>query len=371
MNALTKDFTDAVEKQFEALSADVKKALEDAGTTKMIVQELEQKAANASLYGGGSGETITWGKQVAESDQVKALDSIKGSQPGRVKIELKTITSSSTSGGGLTNPYRDSTVDSIPMRPLRIRNLLTTIGTNSGSVEYAEQTVRDNQAAPQVEGALKAESNYAWELRTLPIRTIAHWTKASVQILADAPQLQSLIDTELRFGLAQAEDVQLLNGSGTGVNLNGLITNSTAYSAAFAPAGENMIDKVGLAMLQVTLQDYIPNGVAMHPSDWMRIRLLKDADGKYLLGDPQSNPNPLLFGLPVVPTVGIAIDKFLVGDFQRAATLYDREEATVALSTEDGNNFVTNMVTIRAETRLGLAIKNPLALSYGDFGNVA
>ena len=63
--------------------------------------------------------------------------------------------------------------------------------------------------------------------------------------------------------------------------------------------------------------------------------------------------------------------KFLIGDFRRAATLYDRQEATVALSTEDGDNFVKNMVTIRCEARLGLALKNAGALSYGDFGNVA
>jgi HK97 family phage major capsid protein len=65
------------------------------------------------------------------------------------------------------------------------------------------------------------------------------------------------------------------------------------------------------------------------------------------------------------------VDKFPIGDFRRAATLYDRQEATVALSTEDGDNFVRDLVTIRAESRLGLAVKNGAALSFGDFGNVA
>jgi HK97 family phage major capsid protein len=252
-----------------------------------------------------------------------------------------------------------------------IRDLLTVINTSSGSVDYVNQTTRDNQAAPQTEGALKAESDYAFELKNLPIRTIAHWTKASVQILDDAPQLASVIDNELRYGLALAEDSQLLNGDGISPNLDGLITDATAYSAAFAPASETMIDKIGLAILQVALAEYMPNGVAVHPSDWMRMRLLKDADGKYLLGDPQSNVAPNLFGLPVVPTTAITIDKFLVGDFGRAATLYDRQAPTVQLSTEDGDNFVRNLVTLRCESRLGLAIKNPTALSYGDFGNVA
>jgi HK97 family phage major capsid protein len=62
--------------------------------------------------------------------------------------------------------------------------------------------------------------------------------------------------------------------------------------------------------------------------------------------------------------------RLLAGDFRRAATLYDREQANVALSTEDGDNFIRNMVTIRAEERLGLEVKNSTALSLGDFGNV-
>lgn len=82
-----------------------------------------------------------------------------------------------------------------------------------------------------------------------------------------------------------------------------------------------MIDTVGLAILQNALADFPADGIVMHPSDWMRIRLLKDADGKYILGDPQAVITPALFGLPVVATQAMAADKFLVGNFQAAATL--------------------------------------------------
>ena len=368
MNALTKEFTDAIEKQLSKLDADVKAALTKAGTVEGIMQEFEQKMARPA---GGFSAPESWGKQVADSDQVAALAGIATSQPGRVKIELKEITSLAASGGGLDNPMRDPSVNALAGRQPRIRDLLNVLNTTSGNVEYVDQTTRDNQAAPQTEGALKAESDYAWELKNLAMRTIAHWTKASVQILADAPQLQSIIDTELRYGLALAEETQLLNGDGISPNLDGLITNSTAYADPLALATPTMIDTVGTGMLQVALADYSPNGIVVHPSDWMRIRLLKNTDGEYLLGDPQSNPSPLLFGLPVVATTAMTVDKFLIGDFRAAATLYDREGANVALSTEDGDNFVRNMVTIRCEERLGLAVKNATALSYGDFGNVA
>lgn len=39
---------------------------------------------------------------------------------------------------------------------------------------------------------------------------------------------------------------------------------------------------IGLALLQNALADLPADGIVIHPSDWMR--LLKDGDGKYILG---------------------------------------------------------------------------------------
>ena len=361
MNMHTKNVAEA--------AAETKKYLDSKfRETTARLDEMEQKYSRS-----GPGEYVakSWGQQIAESDAVQAMAEVKSSQPARIRLEVKEITSGAASGGAFAEPMRESSPNLIARRTPRIRDLLTVVNTNQGSVDWVNQTTRDNQAAPQTEGALKAESDYAFELLNLPMRTIAHWTKASVQILDDSPQLASVIDNELRYGLALAEDDQLLNGDGVSPNLDGLITNATAYSPAFAPSDETAIDKMALGMLQVSLADFVPNGIAVHPSDWMRMRLLKDADGKYILGDPQTAVAPNLFGIPVVPTTAIAVDKFLVGDFARAATLYDRQAPTVQLSTEDGDNFVKNMVTIRCESRMGLAIKNPGALVFGDLGFVA
>ena len=60
------------------------------------------------------------------------------------------------------------------------------------------------------------------------------------------------------------------------------------------------IDQLALAALQVALADHEPSGFVVHPSDWLRARLLKDADGNYLLGDPATAAPMVLFGLPVV-----------------------------------------------------------------------
>lgn len=69
MNALTRDFTDAVEKQFSALNAEVKQALQEAGTAKAIAYDLEQKAVRGGPSDGL--EAKSWGEQFAEADGLK------------------------------------------------------------------------------------------------------------------------------------------------------------------------------------------------------------------------------------------------------------------------------------------------------------
>ena len=63
---------------------------------------------------------------------------------------------------------------------------------------------------------------------------------------------------------------------------------------------------------------------------------------------------PRLFGLPVVLTTAMLVDKFLVGNFRAAATIYDRWTARVEVATEHADFFVRNLVAILAEERLAL-----------------
>ena len=65
----------------------------------------------------------------------------------------------------------------------------------------------------------------------------------------------------------------------------------------------------------------------------------------------------------------MTVDKFLTGAFQLGAQIFDREDANVEISTEDSDNFRKNLVTIRAEERLALAVYRPEAFVKGDFSD--
>ena len=61
----------------------------------------------------------------------------------------------------------------------------------------------------------------------------------------------------------------------------------------------------------------------------------------------------------------MAQNNFLTGAFNMAAQIFDRMDIEVLLSTENEDDFVKNMVTIRAEERLALAVYRPEAFVTG------
>jgi HK97 family phage major capsid protein len=103
----------------------------------------------------------------------------------------------------------------------------------------------------------------------------------------------------------------------------------------------------------------------LHPTDWAKIELTKDAQQRYIVGDPQSQLSRTLWGLPVVTSFSMQVTKFLTGSFRYGAQIFDRMSMEVLISTENADDFVRNMITIRAEERLAFAVYRPAAFIYG------
>lgn len=345
-------------------------ALTEMNGLKSRFDEIEQKMARKSAP--SDPRTTTAGERFVESDEFKSFAGQQNPK-GRITVEVKDISSLTTNAAGsvgtMIQPQRGTMVN-LPDRRMTIRALLAPGTISSNSLEYDVETGFTNNAAVVADGTLKPQSEIQYEEATMKVVTIAHWMRVNVQTLADIPALRSMIDNRLRYGLSYAEEQQLLNGDGTGGTINGLVNQATAFAAPGGLVADQMIDTMRLAQLQVALAEYAANGHVMNPIDWAYIEMLKDGDGNYLIGNPQGTLAPTLWGLPVVPTQAMALDKFLTGAFDLAAQIFDRQNATVDMSTEDQDNFVRNKVTVRAEERLGLAVYRPEALVYGDLGRV-
>src|SRR5690606_3884570 len=243
-----------------------------------------------------------------EGDGFKAFQETgfaKSARGADLKIKA-TLTSLTTDAAGSVGdaiaPTRLPGILPMPQRRMTVRDLISPGRMDGNSLEYVKETGFTNNAGMVAEGGEKPSSDIKLDLVTTSAKVIAHWMKASKQVLDDIPQLRSMIDQRLLYGLAYKEETQLLNGDGTGQNLNGIIPQATAYSAAFTPTDGTAIDTLRLAMLQAALAEYPATGHVMHPTDWARIELTKDAGGNYIIGVPQGNIGPTLWGLPVVAT---------------------------------------------------------------------
>jgi len=364
-------------KRLGDVSAETKENADKALLRLNLVDELKSRLDDVEqnvTRPGGAGlgnETKSFGEQVSEAKGSQIGERAFGQQD-RLRIELKAITTANNSAGGFINSQRETDVVGIPQRPdIIMRDLLTVMPITTGSVEYPKQSVRTNAAAPVAEGTAKPYSNYGWTKATANVKTIAHLAKLTRQAMDDAPRLQAEVDSEMRYGLALAEDGQILLGDGTGENLLGLYPQATLYAAptGISIASPNKIDKLRLALLQASLGLYPADAIVLHETDWADIELTKDTNGRYIFANPQGVVGPVLWGKRVAPTVSMAVGTFLVGAFKVAATLYDRMQPEVLISSENADDFEKNLLTMRCEERLGLAVKRPAALIKGPFAN--
>jgi HK97 family phage major capsid protein len=334
--------------------------------------ELEQKLAREPS--GEASRVKSLGEQFVENEKVKAF--LEQATPrGRVDFQAKaTLTSATTDTAGAVGdairPTRLAGILELPRRRMTVRDLITPGQMDGNALEYVQETGFTNGAGMVAEGAAKPGSDIKLDLKSTTAKVIAHWMKASRQVLSDIPQLRSMIDGRLLYGLDFKEETQLLNGDGTGQNLFGIIPQASAYAAPIALTSPTSIDMMRLAMLQAVLAEYPATGHVMNPIDWAWIETLKDGEGRYIIGNPQGQITPTLWGLPVVQTQAISVDKFLTGAFKLGAQVFDRWQARVEVATENEDDFIKNLVTILAEERLALAVYRPEAFVYGDFGRI-
>lgn len=256
-------------------------------------------------------------------------------------------------------------------RALTVRSVLSSRPTALPLVYWVKVNSPLSLGSPQVEAASKFENAVTFTTASSQVKTLATFIRASKQALMDFSELGGFLESSLPYYVDREEERQLLSGDNTGENLNGLITQATAFNTALlsAAAGWTRIDQIGAAIEQIGIADEIdPGFVIVNKRDWWNIRRTKDSYGRYILGDPQTVGNPKLWDLTPIPTNSIAAGTFLVGSSESAASeIRDNMEMQVDISTEDADNFTKNMVTIRAEKRLCLAVMRPGSYISGTF----
>ena len=328
---------------------------------KSVAASLNELAQKQSTIIVGAQAQKSAAQEFVESAQFKEL--VAGNVH-RARPELKnTVTS------GATTVFPDQKPGIIPgnFLPLTIRELFTSIPVTGNMVNALREASWTNSAAEVSQGAAKNESDITFEPYNVPITTVAHWIKISNQLLADAPAVVAYIENRLRDGLAQRIDAQLLNGNGTSPNLSGL-TDSGNFTAYTPSSDDLLVDAINRAKYSLWATGNVPDSVIVNPATWGAMERAREGagSGAYLYGAPGSAANVNPFGLRVVLSNNMPAAKFLVGALRSSCALYNRQGTTIEMGYVNAD-FTNNLITIRAEERLGLGVERPSAILYGDF----
>ncbi|MBH3451854.1 phage major capsid protein [Pseudomonas putida] len=338
------------------------------------LQDLEQKSARRGAPSGPGGEDaiVKMADAFTKSGQFEALKS--GSPTtGRVTVENVAIKSLTNAGQGVAGStsysataQRQPGLYNDPRRDLSLLDYLPSLPASSATFEYMQIKDYTNNATEQEEeGQQKAQTSIDAELETANIATVAHWTRASKQVLDDTPALGQQIGNLLNYGLLEKLESRLIAGPGGKGKIKGLI----GYAVPHVVVGTlKPVDAIGQAVTAMKTSGWQARLIIMNPDDWFSISSERDADGQYVLGSPRDPAPPVLWGVPVITSGSMPAGTVLLLDTTQVAML-DREQPTLMLSREDGNNFTSNLVTLLAELRAGLAVFSTGAVRSVDISD--
>lgn len=273
----------------------------------------------------------------------------------------------STGAGTLFQDDRYEPVTAAYARELTAVNLVTVGSTDSDVVEFAR--VRNlgsgstNAAAPTAEGDLSPESTVQFEKTSVPVRDIRTFVPATTRALADAAQLQTIVNSFLSYSIAEEIEDQLINGDGSGENWTGLLNVSGTQAQPFDTDGVATIRK---AIRRVrTGGNARPTAVLLNPEDNETLDLLSAPSTDYLFGGPAVAGTPTIWGLPRVECQALPAGTAIVADF-RTVALWQRQAVTLAVYPQHSDFAIRGMVAFAATARAALGVLNPAAVCVVD-----
>lgn len=302
-------------------------------------------------------------------DQFGQKQRVNG-RPVGFKELLLTGEDRSSAGGLIQSDYRGLQLGFTPFeRPLTLRQLMSSSTTNSDTVEFAfvdgvDQNAAFTPEATETTGSsgTKPQSGFTFRRQTTTVKTIANWAAITKRALADVGQVRAMIDQFLRYGIEEEIDRQLIAGDGTGENLMGLANVSGTQNLSGSSSVLEDLEAIRRAKTRVRLGARTnANAVLLNPEDREEIDLLRDGNEHYYMGGPvAAGGNTTMWGLPVVESEVLDRGQAYVGDFTKSV-IYDRQQASIAVTDSHDNFFIRNLVAILAETRLAFAVLQPAA----------
>lgn len=256
---------------------------------------------------------------------------------------------------------------------LVVADLMNNLPMTNATIKYlVEKATRiaEGGFATVAEGAKKPYLRYAdFDIRTESLSKIAGLTKITDEMAEDWEFVVAWINNNLLYDLSVEEEKQLLNGDGTGNNLVGLLNREGVQQRPVSDAAE-LADEIYKARTDISLvTPFAADALVIHPKDYQDMVLRKDANQQYYAGGPFTGPygnggvlnSPSVWGMRVVETQAVELGKPLVGAFRQAASVLRKGGVRVDSTNVNVDDFENNLITLRAEERVGLMVTFPEA----------
>lgn len=190
---------------------------------------------------------------------------------------------------------------------------------------------------------------------TAALRKIASYMKESEELVHDAPWLASAIDDRGMYQHRLAVESYLVSAlSGT----SGIGTG-------------NKMTPDGILKAKMTVwknSGFRPDALLINPDDLYNIMIRKDTNGQYYgggfvtgaYGNGSVAEEPSIWGLRVVPSASVTAGSCYIGAFKAGASVVRSNAGLqVAIANQNEDDFIKNMITVRIEERLVLAVRRP------------
>lgn len=334
------------------------------------------------------------GEHVTSSKQYEAMKAaLENTEQKTVSVDLGTKDNVSSEGqnvspvgdilqgpgGANVTPYFLPGIVDLRFQPLVIADLFAQGTTDSPTVTYVKESSFTNNANTVAEatatgGSPLPESTDAVSRIVELVTKVGHYLKITDEMLQDAPAYASFLNGRMTLGVRLEEQAVLLNGtSGASNNLVGLLNRSglqgTVVAGSLAGEATAWADALYQQMTNVRWNSFVePDAIVMNPLDWAVLRLQKDANKQYFAGGPFTgaygqngpfNSVDTLWGKPVVQTPSIAQGTAAVGGFRECGQIFRRQGITVEMTNTNQDDFINNLITVRAYERLALAVYRP------------
>lgn len=199
------------------------------------------------------------------------------------------------------------------------------------------------------------------EVSMLPstLKSLKVLSRVTAEVLrSSAVALDSILKSRLVTDTAAALDSALFTSTGSSNTIKGLLNQSgVATGVLDATEPDSFLDGIGIARAN----EVRPNRWFLSPADYLAVRKIKDADGRYILEqDITAEGAERLFGIPVTVTSRIPTGKAVLADMSLVAVARDMAPTVVI---DSSRYFDTDEVALRVVCRYDLALLQPKAVT--------